>query len=290
MTSVEEYSVVLSARGIRVRILDWGGDGPLALLSHANGFCAGTWAPLAEHLATRFRVLAFDARGHGESSKPEGARAYAWGEFVLDLIALTERLLPELSQPQVAFAIGHSFGATATLEAAARRPDLFARIGLLDPVLVPPPDQGSESLAHRVDLADAARKRRQIWASRDEVRSAWRDREPFRDWDPRVFELYLQEGLRDRSDGRVELSCPREIEAAIYEANDRPDPFSAARRLSVPGLLVWAARGNFPRPFYEQVTNTGKTLRLVDVDAGHLLPMIAPETVGKLLLAFGSET
>ena len=53
---------------------------------------------------------------------------------------------------------------------------------------------------------------------------------------------------------------------------------------------MWAARGNFPRPFYEQVTKAGKTLRLVDIDAGHLLPMIAPEALGELLLAFGSET
>ena len=30
-------------------MLDWGGEGPLALLSHANGFCAGVW--------TRMRIV-----------------------------------------------------------------------------------------------------------------------------------------------------------------------------------------------------------------------------------------
>ena len=58
--------ISLPENGVEIAILDWGGDGPLALLHHANGFSAAVWGPVAEHLRGRFRVVAVDARGHGQ--------------------------------------------------------------------------------------------------------------------------------------------------------------------------------------------------------------------------------
>ena len=54
---------------------------PLALLHHANGFCGGMWALVVEALGDDFHCLALDARGHGDSSKPEADAAYAWSCF-----------------------------------------------------------------------------------------------------------------------------------------------------------------------------------------------------------------
>src|SRR5262249_31953939 len=92
---VRRRRIALAGRGVELGVLDWGGDGPLALLHHANGFCAALWAPVAEELRARFRVVALDARGHGESSKPEGAAAYRWAGFGHDLAALPAHLAPE---------------------------------------------------------------------------------------------------------------------------------------------------------------------------------------------------
>ena len=53
---------------LKLRLRDFGGQGkPIALLHHANGFCAGTWQLVASKLINQFHVVAIDARGHGES-------------------------------------------------------------------------------------------------------------------------------------------------------------------------------------------------------------------------------
>ena len=59
---------------IEIAGLDWGGDGPIALLNHANGFCAATWGLVAGKLCERFRVVGIDARGHGDSDTRPASR------------------------------------------------------------------------------------------------------------------------------------------------------------------------------------------------------------------------
>jgi pimeloyl-ACP methyl ester carboxylesterase len=81
----KQRRILLEERGLEIALLDWGGDGPLVLMHHANGFCAGTLGLVAEALVPAFRVIAMDARGHGDSSRPEGPNAYAWDHFALTI-------------------------------------------------------------------------------------------------------------------------------------------------------------------------------------------------------------
>jgi pimeloyl-ACP methyl ester carboxylesterase len=111
--------------GIEIAILDWGGSLPLALLHHANGFCGAVWGGVAQALRPFYRVVALDARGHGDSSKPQEREAYRWECFADDLVRVAELLAGEQVDGRVALGMGHSFGGTATLTAAARRPGLF---------------------------------------------------------------------------------------------------------------------------------------------------------------------
>ena len=71
---------------VEIALIDWGGEGPLAFFHHANGFCAETLAPVAHALRDRFRVIAMDCRGHGNSTPvaPEGD-AYHWGVLARDV-------------------------------------------------------------------------------------------------------------------------------------------------------------------------------------------------------------
>jgi len=280
----------LPERGVELNLLDWGGDGPLAVLSHANGFCARVWEPVALRLREHFRVIGFDGRGHGDSTKLRTSEAYGWEQFVGDLIQVSERLSGELGRPRVELAVGHSFGGTVTLSAAARRPDLFARIALLDPVLIPSAELAARSprLGSALGMGEIARKRRNVWPTRAAVREAWKRREPFQSWDPRVLELYLLDGMRERADGQVELKCPGEIEGMVYESEEHLDAFGAAKKLQIPALLVWAKRGNFPLEWYRKLRDTASDMQLVESDADHLLPMVAPDLMAELLLRFGT--
>lgn len=270
--------------------LDFGGDGPLALCAHANGFCGGLYGLIAPALRREFRVVSFDSRGHGDSDKPPLDR-YDWEEFAQDLQALAERLCADLGFPRIDYGIGHSFGGTAMVTAASDRPDLFARIALLDPVVMPPlAERPPDMLERRNFMADIARKRRQVWDSRDEILAAWRGRDTFADWDPRALELYVQEGFRERSDGRVELKCPGEIEAAVFEASPRFDLFTRARNACAPGVLLSGGKSHLPSELHARLAAALPALELASIPAGHLMLMTAPDEVARSLLAFAHRS
>lgn len=268
----------LPGRGVEIALLDWGGSGPVTLLHHANGFCKGTWGLVADALRPHFRVLAMDARGHGDSSRPRGEGAYAWEQFALDLAAVAERVTAEWGS--IALAIGHSFGGTATLGAAAAHPGLFRRMLLVDPVAPPRPGGADfERNANARSLAERAGRRRADWPSRAEARGWWAERELFARWRPEAIDLYALDGLRERADGSVELKCPGAVEAAVFAGSAGYDIFSVARGVATPALWLWAAQGNFSRAVYEDLAGSMAAARVETVDAGHLIPMEQPERV-----------
>ena len=53
----------LPERGIELALVDWGGNGPLALLSHANGFCADVLGLLAERLRPLLAAKGYTVKG-----------------------------------------------------------------------------------------------------------------------------------------------------------------------------------------------------------------------------------
>jgi len=292
LSQFRRRKLALPDSAIEIALLDWGGEGPLALLHHATGFCAGVWGPVAERLSARFRVIAMDARGHGDSSKPDGADHYRWELFGRDVLAVAEALACEQPDGRVALGLGHSFGGSSILMACAERPDLFERNVLVDPVLLAPPRGRAASAPNpRGDLlAEGARKRRQVWPSRESAREAWLQKELFADWDPAALDLYLAEGLADRPDGQVELKCRAEIEAAVFEATGATDLWSVAERARTPTLIAWARRGLFPRAIYEQLASQMADARVCDLDAGHLAPMECPDLVVAPILEFAAQS
>ena len=90
--------------------IDWGGSGPPAHISHATGFCAGVYTPLAERLGPYLHVLGMDDRGHGGTRAPADPKMLKnWDIFVEDL----ERFVDHLNEPIIA--VGHSRGAVSSL-------------------------------------------------------------------------------------------------------------------------------------------------------------------------------
>jgi pimeloyl-ACP methyl ester carboxylesterase len=276
---------------VEIALLDFGGSRPPALLHHANGFCKGVWGLVAERLAPRFRVLAMDARGHGDSSRPEAPGSYAWSCFAEDFARVAERVAGELGLSRLPLAVGHSLGGMALVGAAKRRPGLFERIVLVDPV-APPPVSASrppERVERISSMIERASKRRHEWPSRAEARAFFAERELFATWDPRAVDLYVLDGLRERADGSVELKCPGAVEATVFAGGEEVDVDALAAGVSVPALWLWALRGNFSRERYEGLAASMRRARVEDLWAGHLAPMEKPELVADAALAFVEE-
>ena len=111
--------------GVRLACRDFGGDGPPVLLLHGLAGHAGEWAETATWLTERCRVLALDARGHGQSERhPPDVSPEA---NVADVVFVIERLR---LAPVVL--VGQSLGGRSALLVAARRPDLVRGLVLAD--------------------------------------------------------------------------------------------------------------------------------------------------------------
>ncbi len=102
------------------------GEPPIVLV-HGVTLRSEDWENVFPRLATRYRVVAYDARGHGKSGR---AQSYALDDLVSDLF----RLLREIVKAP-AILIGHSIGGATALVAAAREPSLVRALALEDPWL-----------------------------------------------------------------------------------------------------------------------------------------------------------
>ena len=98
------------------------------VLLHGLGSARSTWDPIIPALTNQCRVLAFDQRGHGESSHASGT--YTLEHYVPDAIAFCEAVT---TRPVVL--VGHSLGGVVAASVARTRPDLVRGLLLEDPPL-----------------------------------------------------------------------------------------------------------------------------------------------------------
>jgi 2-succinyl-6-hydroxy-2,4-cyclohexadiene-1-carboxylate synthase len=102
------------------------GEGPETMLClHGMYGRAEDWVDLMARHAGRFRVIAFDQRGHGLSSRP--LARYGGEEMADDAVAVLEHY-----GAGPALVVGHSMGGRNAFFLAARRPDLVRALAILD--------------------------------------------------------------------------------------------------------------------------------------------------------------
>jgi len=110
--------------GVRLHVAEAGEGQPLILLHGWPEFWA-TWEPVMERLADRFRLIAPDFRGFGESDNPHPEPTDQAGADVLadDILGLMDAL----SLEQAGF-VGHDIGAYVMQSLARRRPERVTKL------------------------------------------------------------------------------------------------------------------------------------------------------------------
>lgn len=269
---------MLHVNGVEIAVFEWGdADRPAVLFVHATGFHARIWDQVIARLPDR-RCFALDLRGHGRSSKP--APPYDWRFFAQDVAAVGAAL-----GLRGALAVGHSVGGHAVTLAAALNPALFARLLLIDPVIMP-----RAAYVGVQDFAHFTARRRADWSSPDEMYERFKDRPPFNAWQPQVLRDYVDYGLLPKPDGAgYVLACEPAYEAATYNHSTATDPYPAVAAVQVPVTILRAGGQLDTSSFDMSASPTVPDLAAhfaqgTDVPLpqySHFIPMEAPELVAE---------
>ncbi|CAG7637947.1 alpha/beta fold hydrolase [Actinacidiphila bryophytorum] len=109
---------VVSADGTHIHVEEFGrADGPAVVLAHGWTCSVLFWAPVVRLLASDFRVIAYDQRGHGRSAAPRTRTGHGTGVLADDLEAVLQAVLPEGERAVLA---GHSMGGMTIMAASGR--------------------------------------------------------------------------------------------------------------------------------------------------------------------------
>lgn len=110
----------LDANGVKIRYIDTG-RGEAIVLLHGGTSNLESWTSrgVVDNLAKDFRVIAFDARGHGKSDSPHDPAAYG-RQQALDVVRILDALKIER-----AHIIGFSLGSSTVAQLLTLHPERF---------------------------------------------------------------------------------------------------------------------------------------------------------------------
>lgn len=263
----------------------FGGEGRVFHFLHANGYPTGSYSQMLNSWTEHGQVWGMAHRPLWPSTNQVGVKN--WEIFADDLI----RFLDERKFGPV-IGVGHSLGATASFMAAAKRPDLFSHLVLMEPVFLPKRILLLKYLVpfflrkFLIPPARVSNKRRFQWKDKQEAFDFFRSKRPFALINDLILKDYVQYGTRSIPGGGVELAWSREWETHIYAHMD--NPWKALAICEVPTLIIRGDRSNtlFPDAWASLKTTVPNGTFVELENASHLLPFEYPEVVTQAMLEF----
>jgi esterase len=247
MTTAQPTSKTQRVNDLALHYLEWGAAGaPPIVCVHGYTGSADAFNALARHLRDRYRILALDVRGHGESAwSPSGAYGYA--DQAGDLAEFAARL--ELEKFVL---IGTSMGGIIAMAYAAEH--AAGLLGLVINDIGPDVEAGSQRITGLVgSRPDEFSTLEEAMAYRRSVSPIVAGRSPE---DQRELALGV---LRRRPDGRWGWKMdPAYIEQRVKRgAPARPPLWPALQALPCPTMVAWGEESD--------VLSEAQVLRMVDV-------------------------
>jgi pimeloyl-ACP methyl ester carboxylesterase len=263
---VDRYATV---NGLRLHYLDWGGTGRPLILVHGLDRHAHTFDHIAPHFTSRFRVIAVDLRGHGESAWDPEAR-YTVEDYVRDMEGLVEQL-----QLRDIVIWGNSTGGRVAQVYAGLHPDRVSHV-ISEDVGPERPRQIADNYERRVKAEQAG------WASEAEVIAQVRKANPGMP-DANVT-TYVRHGTRKNSEGRIIWKRDPNVVRGFVVT----DLWAAVSKISMPALYIIGGRSAIvPAETQEKLRATLPRVRIVTIpDTGHYPSEDKPAEVLALVDSF----
>jgi pimeloyl-ACP methyl ester carboxylesterase len=278
--------------GARIRMRRHGNpDGVRLLVTHGNGFAADAYYPYWRHLLSKFDVLVFDFRNHGQNV-PVTPSNHTYAQLSRDLERVAQQVKARLGQKATA-GIFHSMSGRTAMKHAIEIGWRWDALVLFDPPDVPPPGHPQYAAMEMFEnrLTEWAKGRRWRFASVQELVDEYKQLRTTRNWVDGEHELMARSVLRQAPDGNgYELTCAPENEATIYAQALTLNLWPKAAEFGGPVKLVGCD------PNMKGGTATGPANQALALEGGydynfvegtgHLLQIEKPEECIRLTLEF----
>lgn len=257
---------LIEMRGLRFHFRDWPSTTPGApdlVLLHGLSGHARSWDHFASAMSDRYRVLALDQRGHGESAWTD-AGAYGTADMADDLAAFVAALgLNGFSL------LGLSMGGAVTIEYAGRQPPELAACVIVDigPQIV---TTGIQRIRGGLAATD-------VFSSKDEAFAAARAANAV---PPEAHHRHrVEHNLMRTEDGRWTFRFDRAFRGGMLRTREEAAAWRSCAAITVPTLVMRGAQSDILAP--EVAARMAKVIpdaRLVEVPAaGHAIPLDNPD-------------
>lgn len=261
----------------RTRVIPFPMPKPLLHFTHGNSYPSGAYNRLLDDLRGDFDVRTTDMLGHD----PRFPVDDNWHGLIDELIARLE------AHGRPAILVGHSLGGAVGMLAAYRRPDLARCVVMLDSPVV----SGWRAwvwrlvkllgLRERLSPGGIARRRRNVWPSREAAYEHFIAKPIFQAWAPGALDDYLDHGLKPHPDG-VQLRFDRDVEAEIYSTLPHDMDRALRNPFPVPVGFVAGTDSAELRQAGLEATRRLVGPNLVTIEGTHLYPMEKPQLTAQL--------
>jgi esterase len=274
MTFIDKF---IAIRGLRLHYLEFGSaPAPVVVCIHGLTNNAHDFDPLAGELAPRFRVIAIDVRGRGESEWGP-SEGYNIPNYVEDLAAMLDALAIER-----ATLIGNSMGGRISILYAANHPERVARVVIND-------------IAPAIDPEVTARINRSVIDTPKDFENLAAVVDFYR-YNPSMTGLAGYSGailaeaarwsVKPTASGRLTWKIDPALRASSPGQTPirQLDLWPQFERLTMPILIVRGGESEIlPRPTAERMCRVAKDARMIEIPGiGHLPSLVEPQVLAAL--------
>jgi pimeloyl-ACP methyl ester carboxylesterase len=258
-----------------ITVWHWTGDAPDVLLLHGLGNYGRYWDFFAQAMTGRLRLVAPDARGHGESPKNTTG---ASSEFVDDAMTVVRTM--GLARPIV---VGHSMGGLHATALTLAHPERVRGLVIID--TGPGLEAALQGRARRLTLGRPDR-----FADEASALAYLRENSP--GYSDAVYANRIHFGF-DRHGSELAWRSSKDALRAILDEvhGNASQVWDRLSEIDVPVLLVRGTRS--PTFSAARAQATLAPLRhgtLIELDAAHNVPLDQPQALADEIVRFATVT
>ena len=212
---------------LRMRYLDWGGDGPPVVALHGLASSSHWYDIVIPLLRGHYRIIVPDQRGHGQTT--QAITGYDWSTLSGDVA----RLMDHVGMDKAAV-LGHSWGGNVATNMAALYPDRVNRVVMIDGGFLGGQnsrDTNWEEFSQRVRPRDVSGKREEFLDRlRVQLADCWSD----------DLERIVQTMVYEDAEGQIRDILHPDNHAQVIRAMWDQPPSTVLPQITCPAMIVAA--------------------------------------------------